>query len=284
MFIQRIKEKTLQTGDVITLKNIIAEANALEAVSRQMEEFANKNKSTSQSVNKIESGSNKKKRVDKKTGCGRCRNPKHTSQDCTCSAKEKECLKCGLKGHFRQYCRTRQPVKRKQEAENKRRTDQKKFRPNKKADTVSQVSETGEVDYVFHIDDDVIVECKTGGVKVDILIDSGCKYNLITGDTWESMKNTQIKIYNQEKNPSKTFLTYGSNTPLKLKGSFEANLQVGGKSKSVTFYVVSNGPRNLLGNITAMSLGILKIGVDVNKIEERAFPKLPAKGYSDING
>lgn len=39
----------------------------------------------------------------------------------------KNCLKCGLKGHFRQYCRTRLPIKRQNEM-SIHSTDKKKFK------------------------------------------------------------------------------------------------------------------------------------------------------------
>nr|CAI5853463.1 unnamed protein product [Callosobruchus analis] len=91
-----LRKRMLQTGDAITLNIIIAEANALEAVNRQMEEFGNKFEGN-QSVNKIDSRSHKVWTTNR-TGCRRCGNPKHTSQDAKCPAKERSCLKCGLSG------------------------------------------------------------------------------------------------------------------------------------------------------------------------------------------
>lgn len=68
-----------------------------------------------------------------------------------------------------------------------------------------------------------------------MLIDSGCKYNLITEKTWEAMKNNNAQIRNQDKNPNKTFVAYGSQTPLVLKGSFTADLIIGKESQESVF-------------------------------------------------
>ncbi|XP_049886595.1 uncharacterized protein K02A2.6-like [Pectinophora gossypiella] len=88
------------------------------------------------------------------------------------------------------------------------------------------------------------------------------------------MKRNGVVITNQNANPDIKFMGYGSNAPLKIKGSFEANLEVGGKFENSTFYVIAGGTRNLLGKTTAMSLGILKIGLNlVNHIESEIFPK-----------
>lgn len=70
-------------------------------------------------------------------------------------------------------------------------------------------------------------------------------------------------------------MAYGSTTPLKIKGSFEARIQIGLRSENSTFYVVIDGTRNILGKTTAISLGVLKIGfnVDVNQVDTEKFPK-----------
>ncbi|XP_049886606.1 uncharacterized protein LOC126381111 [Pectinophora gossypiella] len=126
-----LRKKILQIGDEITLDKIISEANTLEAVNKQMEGFNNKN-NTEQGINKIDSRSKRTFNNNKihRTGCGRCGNPKHLSHDARCPAKEKDCLKCGLKGHFRQFCRTKQTFKRKIEQTKKEDYDSKKNKQN----------------------------------------------------------------------------------------------------------------------------------------------------------
>ncbi|KAG7303117.1 hypothetical protein JYU34_013146 [Plutella xylostella] len=281
-----LRKKILKTGDAITLDQIIMEANTLESVDKQLEEFVgNRNTFTNQSVNKIESRRlnfwNKKPDTHN-TPCGRCGNQTHNSFDINCPARAKECLKCGIKGHFRQFCRTKYPTKRKFGNDNNSNDNKSKtFRPN-----TTRTSEVNQVDqqsnerdpqekmYVFHIDDDVEFDCSIGGVKTKVLVDSGCKLNLLTESTWNNLKSSQVSIHNQIANPEVTLVAYGSNTPLDIIGSFEAHIIVGNKTQDATFYVIKNGTKNLLGKNSAMSLGILKIGIDdINNVSTEVFPK-----------
>lgn len=283
-YLPELRKKILQIGDEITLDRVITEANTLEVVNKQLEEFKNPTKSNgNEEINKVDSKDKRNfyKPKNIQHGCGRCGNPRHAVHDAKCPARDKECLKCGLKGHFRQYCRTRQASKRKREKEYS--YERKKGRIDKEKSEVNQVSDFSnkmvqkeeETEYVFHIDDDVEIDCSIGGVETKMLIDSGCKQNLITEATWETLKKNKVNLHNQHPNPNVTFTAYGSTTPLKIKGSFEARIQIGLRSENSTFYVVINGTRNLLGKTTAISLGVLKIGsnAEVNQVYTGKFPK-----------
>ncbi|XP_049877892.1 uncharacterized protein K02A2.6-like [Pectinophora gossypiella] len=287
-----LRKKILQMGDDVTLERIIKEANSLESVNMQLEGFDSVNK-TMQGINKIFTKANNtygtstmhKTKLKIQTNCGRCGNRNHGPSSPLCPARNKDCLKCGLVGHFRQYCKTKQPLKRKLEAE--RHTEgKKKAKVNDKQDDINQVDELEKISkniesetphYVFHIDDDDEFECMIGGVNVTMLVDSGCKQNLIMEETWNKMKTKKVTVDKQIPNPDVKFMAYGSNVPLEIKGSFEANIQVGGSTKKATFYVIKNGTRNLLGKLTAMALGILKIGLnleEINQLDISTFPKL----------
>lgn len=113
---------------------------------------------------------------------------------------------------------------------------------------------------MFNVEGDDTVTCTIGGIKVEMLIDSGCKHNLITDRTWTVMKKNNVKVTNQIRRPNKTFLAYESTTPLKLLSSFQFDIQLAANSENATFYVVEGGTRNLLGKSSAMTLGVLKIG------------------------
>lgn len=283
-YLPELRKKILRIGDEITLDRVITEANTLEVVNKQLEEFKNPTKSNSnEEINKVDS--RYKRNFDKprnvQHGCGRCGNLRHASYDAKCPARDKECLKCGLKGHFRQYCKTRQAFKRKDGKEysqerKKSRVDKEKSEVNQVCDSLNKmVQKEEETEYVFHIDDDIEIDCTIGGVQTKMLIDSGCKQNLITETTWTKLKKNKVNLYNQNPNPDVTFMAYGSSTPLKIKGSFEAQIQIGLRSENSTFYVVIDGTRNLLGKTTAVSLGVLKIGMnaEINQVDTEIFPK-----------
>lgn len=61
---------------------------------------------------------------------------------------------------------------------------------------------------------------------------------------------------------------YGSNKPLRILGSFFTDIIIQGKRKMATFFVVGEGQRCILGDSTAKTLGVLKIGAEVNQLSE----------------
>lgn len=273
-----LRKKILIIGDSITLEKIITEANTLEVVNNQLEDYEHKLKN--QDVNAVTNSETSKSeerrnRVEMDKGCGRCGSYRHVSQDIKCPAKGEKCHGCGKLGHFRRQCRTKSMQKRKLENTGKQVRDTQNWKRNKRSRKESGVDcvEDREAHYVFNINNDSTVECDVGGVKMNMLIDSGCKLNLITDRTWKILKDNKIETYNQIKNPAKTLLPYGSNTPLDVTGSFEAKIKANGKTQRATIFVITGGSRDLLGKDTAIGLGVLKLGVGINQIENKPFPK-----------
>lgn len=273
-----LRKKILTIGDNITLDKIITEANTLEVVGRQMEEYGQQNKN--HDVNAIASFKgnktfskydSRKFRVVPDKGCGRCGNSKHTSNDKNCPAIGKTCHVCGKLGHFRQYCRTQLLKKRKMEDNDTRKEARptKQMRKHKGIDNVTEE----EVDYVFNINNDANIECDVGGIRTKMLIDSGSKYNLITDQTWTMLKQKGVTCFNQNGKPNKILLAYGSQVPLEIMGSFETEIKVNDREERAYIYVIANGSRNLLGKDSAINLGVLKLGTDINQIKNETFPK-----------
>lgn len=134
-------------------------------------------------------------------------------------------------------------------------------------------------------DEDEVIQCRVGGVQIGMLIDSGSKHNLIDDTTWELMKLRDVQITNQRLDTDKRFLAYGR-IPLKLVTTFDAELEVddnGELLKTCTsFHVIEKGQQPLLGKVTALKLGVLKLGLPssqssfVRKIENspKTFPKM----------
>ncbi|KAJ0176070.1 hypothetical protein K1T71_008244 [Dendrolimus kikuchii] len=275
-----LRKKILTVGDSITLQKIVTEANTLEVVNDQLQIYEDKKqvnqekKQENIEINAIynrnkKEGKYKTRQVNHKNirPCGRCGSKSHLSDYKECPALGRTCFNCSKPGHFRQFCRTAGTKRKANEQE--KSENQQNSKGNKKARV--------EVDYVFNIDNDATVECTLGGIQTKMLVDSGCKVNLITQETWEVLKEKRAVIHNQETKPNKTLLAYGSLTPLNIKGSFETEIKINDRAEQTTVYVIAGGTRDLLGKETATLLGVLKIGIDVNKIDElilQPFPKL----------
>lgn len=270
-----LRKKILLVGDSINLHIIISEANALEAVNRQLEGFVDQ-KQKSLELNHVS-------RDNRSRECCRC-GGNHTSNFPKCPAKLKTCSKCGYKGHYQKYCRTN-PRKRHRsydtlDGARDKRSQSASYQKARKITSNSSRSTPDEeidnmdeekIDYVFHIDNDTVITCNLGGIPVDMLIDSGSNCNILDDGTWSCLKRQNIKVCEQVKNPSKLLFAYGSKIPLNILGSFKAEISVGGNSEIATIYVIKNGSRCLLGKTTAIALGVLKIGLGINYIGP--FPK-----------
>lgn len=272
-----LRKKILTIGDAITLEKILTEANTLEAVTDQLGNYGSKRPET-QEINAIY---NKKEKYDKNQNkeknpikrntnkCSRCGSYKHQADEDNCPARQLKCFRCDKVGHVRQMCRSIIGQKRKIE-EKEKKLEQRNTNDNKKKKV--------EVDYVFNVEDDATVECCLGGVQTEMLVDSGCKVNLITQKTWETLKSQGINAENQVTKPSKTLMAYGSTTPLDITGSFETFIGIKDRKERATVYIIADGTRDLLGKDTAIRLGVLKIGTDINSLDDKSthqmFPKL----------
>lgn len=266
-----LRKKILSAGDSVTLQQVITIAITLETVNRQLDTFDKPGSSKisdpiKSDINKLDTRKSTRTNQSFSKTCYRCGSSKHLSFDDKCPAREKKCARCGIIGHYKDYCKTKLQ-KRKIQSKNDEQTDRTKRQRIDKS-----YKNTEEVDYIFHLDEDETVKCKVGGVVIEMLIDSGSKCNIITDRTWEYLKNHKVKVTNQINNPDKILLPYGSQKPLDVLGAFDANITINNVViKTATFYVIRNGTRNLLGKVSAIQLNALRIGIPVNNIS--TFPK-----------
>ena len=94
-----------------------------------------------------------------------------------------------------------------------------------------------------------------GGIDLHRLIDSGATSNIIDEHTWESLKNAKIKCESRVAPPNRKLWAYGADQALSLKGLLSCEASISRKSVLAEFIVIK-------GKVTAMELGVLKIGVD----------------------
>ncbi|XP_053601232.1 uncharacterized protein K02A2.6-like isoform X1 [Plodia interpunctella] len=271
-----LRKKILEIGDSVTLDQVISKANALEVVARQLDQFKN---IENPQFDKVEVNKIIAKKVNSKlsygtrssdSDCSRCGSKRHSSNDTNCPAKDKRCLKCGFIGHYKEQCRT---AKKRRFTNNKSETVTKKPKLDSK-----KVDGRSEIDYIFHLDEDETIQCTIGGICVAMLIDSGSKCNVITDKTWQYLKNNKVQVSNMNKKPDKILVPYGSKDPLEIIGAFDANISTNSKCITSTLYVIKNGTRDLLGKSTAIQLGVLRIGLQINAVQanltsEVVFPK-----------
>ncbi|KAJ8910327.1 hypothetical protein NQ315_012333 [Exocentrus adspersus] len=217
-----LRKKILKIGDKITLDEILTEANSLEIIDRQLVNFGSKGGDI-QGVNKISVRPDKEENTNRRREpCSRCRSTRHFARDTTCPARNKSCLKCGIVGHFRNQCRTKPTQKRRSgsEVNEESKRGRKRYKETNNVEEIMANVEltTKHTEYIFNVNSDASVRAEIGGVGVEMLIDSGCSHNLITDRTWEMLKENNARVSNQDRNPQKNFIAYGSTNPLEYEG------------------------------------------------------------------
>lgn len=120
------------------------------------------------------------------------------------------------------------------------------------------------------------MEATIGGITIKVLIDSGADANLIRLETWETLKAKKVRVVKSVKGSSRTLRGYGSDRPLDVVGTFEAEVGIGRRSVVGEFFVVRGGQKDILGDVTAKNLGVLKVGVEVSNVnvEHKSFAKI----------
>lgn len=214
--------------------------------------------------------------------CSRCGRKGHLPSSFECPAKNAKCNKCSLLGHFAIRCRTKKrriennyngPYKRNRTSANVRCVKEEEDR------VTSEIREFG----CFKIGDNRHNEenicCTVGGTDLMMVIDSGCRLNLISEKDWNLLQNSEAVMWNIRSHSVNKFKAYAASYPLEIVVVFDAPICVGNRNEIMSsFYVIKNGNQSLLGRETALSLNVLKLGLDVNHIHEREqqrpFPKV----------
>lgn len=223
--------------------------------------------------------------------CTRCGFKDHKREDEKCPARKTQCSKCKLFGHFARMCRTSN--KRKMEQEQSQNNYDRKQRDYKRA-RVNMVHDQIENDddeeacenFVNSLSDnhDELVWFKVGNVLIEMMIDSGSKFNVISENTWKYLCTNQASV-RRISSSNKKLKAYGQQKPLEIICTFEAELSINDSGKklhtSTIFYVIKGVTHNLLGKESALNLGVLFIGLpssrmqDIGQIESQSVEEFP---------
>ena len=197
----------------------------------------------------------------------------HYASNPDCPARSKTCVKCKRIGHYAIKCKTR--ISNTPERKDDKAKHQVHYMDGNgdenSAQTTRQVQE-GKYEYAFTVRDTETcgnVEVEVGGVLIDMMIDSGASCNIIDAVLWSSLKSQGIKCTSQK--VKKNLYVYGVAEPLETLGSFKEEMRIAGHSKkekpvmAEILVIKTKGPA-LLGRDTAIKLGVLRIGPQVNAV------------------
>ncbi|KAG5893745.1 hypothetical protein JTB14_001389 [Gonioctena quinquepunctata] len=212
--------------------------------------------------------------------------------ECTMPSKERQCHKCELMGHFANKCKTK-PRKRpnKGNYNSAKRGRMTSSRVNYLDPVTSDEEDRHRGDKIrnyecFKIDngrhshnpnkEDELIECKVGGIPLTLLIDSGSKANIINGRDWEVLTKRQAVVWNIDSQSKNILKPYAAQQSLDIRHQFQTTVGTSDRREIITsFFVVDEGELSILGKDSAKRLGVLKLGLGVNCIQDvSVFPKV----------
>lgn len=274
-----LKEKLLQVKDlnIDEAAKIISSHESIKQQALAIGQGLSDDSDATSNVNKIQNRPQRRPQPN----CTRCGYSGHTSLDENCPARDRQCAKCKRQGHFAVMCLTAPKRKFKIEAGPSKRWKPERIRE------VRENDDKPPENFIFNIgDQDELIWLRVGGVLLHVLVDSGCKKNIVDERSWKYLKENGVRASNQQTNCEEIFLPYGSQAkPLTTVGKFDATVTIDDEGDTIeepaTFYVIKEGQQCLLGRTTATRLGVLRIGLPsthgINAVgpkEKHPFPKI----------
>ena len=204
----------------------------------------------------------------------------HFSRDRNCPAKGRKCSKREKYGHFARCCKngfkqhSAQTNPSKQPPVHRRGPRQLLRGKGREANLVDEVTQSSEDNsFAFTIEEQTcalsnasepVVTVKIGGIRKEVLVDSGSASNLISQDELKNLQSQGLNIELQS--CSKKLYAYGGQK-LEVVGQFKSELAVE-ETKVLTHFIVVKRGRCLVGYSTATELGILHVGPVPNPLAE----------------
>lgn len=240
----RLSEK-MQLQDNLNYKKALEMARSYETVLRQNRELHQKTDANATSINRVQSKGKKQSLEKSKTSgkswkCYFCGGNKQHKRD-ACPARESECNKCSLIGHWSKVC--------------KKGSKTGSSLPNVKINAVTDDSDYYFVGSVKENDESAQWEdiVRVGNIPVKFRLDSGADVTVIRSPVWEKYLRQQgYELVSVDKK-----LVGPSGKLLETDGMFKVRLKFRQTEISRYIYVARNIDQCLLGRRECVSLKLI---------------------------
>lgn len=264
----QLRRKLLERGDTLNLQETLKIAATFEAVADQTKAMG-----ATAAVSRVQTPQS----TSTKGECYRCGASGHYGRSPQCPARGKTCRKCGGADHFAKKCRARKAKanmgekdpesKSKEEDPGRQKQSRRPDRNSKVRGVITEDDSDSEVKIFMTrkvTGSENKIPVSVGGVKVEMIVDSGSDMNIIDNDLWRQLKNQKMKYCSSK--CEKKLYAYTADTPLDTVDCFEAEIQAGDRSVEAEFVVIKQKGEALLSGSTATKLGVLKIGLNIQNI------------------
>lgn len=263
-------------SEEMTFADVCKQGKALERIKAQNRSFEGKH-TQPEAVQRIQ----RAQALNKRRRCDNCNHDDHETEDQRkCPATKAQCLRCRGIGHYKACCPSKKtygnlPDKQWKRPYQDRDEPRKKTRWNRPS--------------VYRLEDGDAPETlrfEVGGIKTDMVVDSGSTANIITKSTFDWLKRMQAAMMDERsaEKESRMFQAYGESGTIAFEAAFETEIKIPGQDSGVWAHVLvaEKGQSNLLSKGSAFALGVLKIGYPINSVnpiqktdvERQEFPKI----------
>lgn len=211
--------------------------------------------------------------------CWNCGRIGHRRNDQECPARGKTCGNCGTEGHFRACC----PRQKIDQESNPRYDLSRRLPQSSRGKATPKYTSRPKSSQAFYINelkpdlfeceediqeetvstvssDSVNIACMVGGVPLQMIIDSGCKLNIIPEIYWKQMKEAGAKVI--ERDSGSKLLLKSVNAIIPVLGKARLSLEVNKVKSQPWFVVTGEGEMSILGKDSSEEHKVLKVGPD----------------------
>ncbi|XP_065213313.1 uncharacterized protein K02A2.6-like [Planococcus citri] len=194
--------------------------------------------------------------------CYGCGYEKHTTKDLKCPAANVKCSKCNRVGHYSKMCKSAPQ-------QNSSASDGK-----------SKVKMVGIESYGNNVDEpifcvrsderrgDEIVPCEFGGVNVEMFIDSGSAFSIVSYGQWRKIrKSSKFKVVRFLPKPDIVFGDGSGQFRYNVRSSALVEIVCNNRLCIAEVIIIDENLPLLLGSEDAKALGVLKVGLQAAESE-----------------